>query len=304
VSRLSKLFRPAARPARKARLGVEALDARELPSVTFTPNPGNHSLSVVAGDHQNNTITIRNDGDGNLRVVADGVTRTFTHVESVFVNTKDGKDTVTYNQGTSTQSVNLTRTFGLRVDLGYLFDSNDVDKFTANVFGDVRSTGDFGNLHGHSLGFEINGGADADRIDFNFHDTDVTFGSALNVEANGVNGNDNITVDYDGELDGPLNLNVHAGNLYGGFDNDVVAVNLLLDAGSTGAVAGNGPGGAAIVTGDLGDDTLRFAVTQASGSHATVNALIDGGYNPFDHDVGTHTSNVQTTNLEQTLSLD
>jgi hypothetical protein len=305
MSRLSKLFRSSAtRPAaRKARLGVQALDARELPSVTFTEHPSDHSLSIVANDHQNNTVTIRNDGNGNLTIVADGATRTFSQVESVFVNTKDGKDTVTYNQGTSTQSANLRRDFGLRVDLGYLLDGNDVDHFTANVFGDVGFLNTQG-VHARNLGFEVNGGADADRIDFNFHDTDVRLGSTLAIEANGVNGNDNITVDYDGEMDGRLNLDVHAGNLYGGVDNDTVAVNILLDSGSTGAVAGNGPGGAAIVTGDLGDDTLRFAVTQASGSHATVNALLDGGFNLFDNDVGRHTSNVQTTNLEQTLSLD
>jgi hypothetical protein len=303
MSRLSKLFRSSARPARKARLGVEALDGRLLPSVTFVETPSTHSLSVTAGEHQNNTITIRNDGNGNLTIVADGATRTFTQVESVFVNTKDGKDTVTYNQGTSTQSANLRRNFGLRVDLGYLFDGNDADKFTANVFGDVGFFNSQG-VHARSLGFEVNGGADADRIDFNFHDTDVRTGSSLGIAANGVNGNDNITVDYDGELDGTLDLDVRAGNLYGGFDNDTVAVNLLLDAGSTGLVAGNGGSGPAIVTGDLGDDTLRFAITQAAGSHATINALLDGGFNAFDHDVGSHTSNVQTANLEQTLSLD
>jgi hypothetical protein len=300
MSLLSKLFRSPARPARKARLGVEALDGRLLPSVTFTEHSSDHSLSVVAAAGQNNTITIRNDGNGNLTIVADGATRHFEQIESVFVNTKDGKDTVTYNQGTSTQSANLRRNFGLRVDLGYLFDGNDADKFVANVFGDVGFFNSQG-VHARSLGFEVNGGAEADRIDFNFHDTDVRAGSTLAIEANGVNGNDNITVDMDGEVDGTLKLDVHAGNLMGGFDNDTVAVNILLDSGSSGSVAGNGPGGSAIVTGDLGDDTLRFAITQAAGSHASVNALLDGGFNLGDHDIGRHTVNVRVDGIEDPI---
>ena len=34
-----------------------------------------------------------------------------------------------------------------------------------------------------------------------------------------------------------------------------------------------------------------------------MNALLDGGFNVFDHDVGRHTANVRTTNLEQDISL-
>src|SRR5262245_42741430 len=133
VSRLSKLFRSSSRPVtRKTHLGVEALDGRLLPSVTFTEHP-DHSVEVRATAHQNNASASRNDGDGNLRIVADGVVRNFIHVPSLVVNTGDGKDTVTYNQGTSTQNVNLHRNFSLQVDLGSQFDSNDADHFTANV---------------------------------------------------------------------------------------------------------------------------------------------------------------------------
>ena len=80
MSRLSKLFRSPARPAGKARLGVEALDGRLMPSVTFSEDTSSHTVEVQASANQNNTITIRNDGDGNLTIVADGTTRQFPHV--------------------------------------------------------------------------------------------------------------------------------------------------------------------------------------------------------------------------------
>ena len=53
---------------------------------------------MTAG-HQNNTIIIRNDGNGNLTIVADGATRNFAHVESVFVKARDGKDTSSTTRG-------------------------------------------------------------------------------------------------------------------------------------------------------------------------------------------------------------
>jgi hypothetical protein len=273
--------------------------------VTFTPNPGNHSLSVVAGDHQNNTVTIRNDGDGNLRVVADGVTRTFSHVESVFVNTKDGKDTVTYNQGTSTHHADLRRNFRLNVDLGSQFDSNDADHFTATVYGNVGFVQD-GVQQARFMSFHINGGADRDVIAMNFNDTDLIRGSVLTVNADGSSGDDDIRVYYAGQVEATsqLRIGVHGGGILAGFDHDTIGISVFLQDGSAGVVAGDGPGGSAVVTGDLGDDHLYFAVFQEPGSHADVNALIDGGFNLGDADVGRHTANVRTTNVEQDFVVD
>jgi hypothetical protein len=294
VTRLRKLFRSPARPARKARLGVEALGDRLVPSATFTEHP-DHTLDVVAAAHQNNTITIRNDGDGNLRIVADGATRHFTHIEGVHVNAGDGTDTVTYNQGSATQAVNTRRSFGMTVNLADSFlDNSATNTFTANVFGDV---GFFqqGTVHARELEFAVFGGAKADRIDFNFHDTDVRAGSTLRAFATGLGGNDNITLDSDGDVDGDFLLDLE------GFDgNDTVAANVLLDDGSTGSVGGRSE---AIVRGDVGDDTVRLAVRQQAGSHAEVNAVVDGGFNLFDHDVGRHTANVRTAFLEQDITV-
>jgi hypothetical protein len=143
------------------------------------------------------------------------------------------------------------------------------------------------------LEFAIFGGAKADRIDFNFHDTDVRAGSTLFVSATGLGGNDNITLDSDGDVDGDFIFRLD------GFDgNDTVAANVLLDTGSTGTVGGRF---AATVHGDVGDDTVTLAVRQQAGSNASVNAVVDGGFNLFDHDVGRHTANVRTAFLEQDI---
>jgi hypothetical protein len=301
VSRLPKLFRRSPRPVtRKARLGVEALDGRLVPSATFVENSSSHTLTVTAGQHQNNTITIRNDGDGNLRIVTGGVTRNFTHVQSLVVNTGDGKDTVTYSQGTSTHSVDLHRNFSLRVDLGSQFDGNDADHFTANVFGNLGFVQD-GVRHARDMSFQINGGADRDVIAMNFNDTDLIRGSVLTVNVDGSSGDDDIRVYYAGQDDATsqLRVGVHGGGILAGFDHDTIGISVFLQDGSAGVVAGDGPGGSAVVTGDLGDDRLYFAVFQEPGSHADVNALIDGGFNLGDADIGRHTANVRTSNVEQ-----
>jgi hypothetical protein len=283
--------KPVRSPA--TRLGVEALDGRLLPSVTFVETPSSHALSVTAGQHQNNTITIRNDGDGNLTVVADGVTRHFTHVESLDVETGDGRDTVTYNQGAAGHEADIRRSFGLSVDFqGGFFDDHQGDHFTANVFGDIGFI-QSGVVHARELGFEVLGGAGADRIDFNFHDTDVRAGSTLSVFAMGFGGNDNITLDSDGQVDGDFFF-----SLQGTDGNDRVAVNVLVDAGSTGSVGANG---FANVRGDNGNDTVTLAVRQQAGAHAGVDAVVDGGLSLFDHDVGRHTTNVRAAFLEEDI---
>jgi hypothetical protein len=147
----------------------------------------------------------------------------------------------------------------------------------------------------------VNGEGGADVIDINLTDVDVGQFSTVRVLVDGKDGNDNITVDTDGDVDGQLLFQVFGDN-----DNDTIAVNVLLDNGSTGVVQSGRSdihGGAALVEGNLGDDTLRFAVRQEAGSAAEVKAIVDGGFGfgwP-DHDVGRHTSNVQTVWLEEDI---
>ena len=226
--------------------------------------------------------------------------RNFTGIVGLQIDTGDGADTVTYNQGTATNAVNLRRDFTLQLKLGDNA-TGTTDRFTANVFGDVGFSQN-GAWQPRQLGLIVNGDGGHDRIDVNVnHDTDVRAGSLLYIHVGGDDGNDNITVDYDGELDGKLDLQAE-----GNWGNDIVAVNLHLDAGSSGKVLGSDDpdhGGAAVVTGDLGDDNLTFAVRLAAGATAQVNAIVDGGFGfgwP-DHDVGHHTTNVRTAWLEQDL---
>jgi hypothetical protein len=278
---------------------LEAMDERLVPSVTIQEDTSAHTLTLTAGDHQSNTITIRNDGDGGLRIVADGVVRNFTGIKGVTVKTGDRADTVTYNQGTSGQEVDLQRDFTLNVELGDNA-SGTLDRFTANVFGDVGFSQN-GEWQARTLAFLIEGNdrndlfqADGrDRIDINVnHDTDVRPGSQLYLRLHGGDSNDNITVDYDGRMDGKLNL-LAAGEA----GADTVAVNAQLDTGSSGkVVCSDNPGGAAIVMGNYGNDNLTFAVRLASGATAQVSAIVDGGI--FEDDTGRHTTNVSTAHLE------
>lgn len=291
MSRLSKLFGSPARPARKARLGVESFDDRLVPSVTFSENTSAHTVEVVASANQNNTITIRNDGDGNLTIVADGTTRNFTHVVGLNVDTGNGRDTVTYNQGSSTAAADLRRSFGLTVDfmVGVFSEDNRGDTFTANVFGNVGYYD--GTMHPRDLAMVVYGGGGKDLIDFNFHDTDVRTGSGLYVYAFGMGGKDTITLDSDGEVDGEYKF-----SLQGWDGNDKVAANILLDTGSNGTLSGN-------VRGDNDSDKVTLAVRHQTGSNADVDAVVNGGLSLFDNDVGRHTTNVRTDWLEQDISI-
>jgi hypothetical protein len=281
------------RPSMSVRLGVESLADRLVPSVTFQEDTAAHTLTLTAAQHQNNTVAITNDGNGGLRVTADGVTRTFTGVTFVAVFTGDGADTVTYTQGSATHEVDIRRNFGLQVHLGDNA-SGTTDRFTANVFGDV---GFFQNgaWRARTLGLIVNGDGGHDRIAVNAnHDTDVRPGSILFISLEGNEGNDYITADYDGELDGKLDFLAT-----GDQDNDLIAANFHLDAGSSGSVIStDDTSGAAGVEGNLGNDNLTFAVRLAAGATAQVNAFIDGGFNLFDHDVGHRTANVRSAFLE------
>lgn len=285
---------------------LEGLHERLAPSVTIQEDTSAHTLTLTAGQHQSNNITIVNNGDGDLRITADGVVRNFTNIVAVNVNTGDRADTVTYNQGIAGQERDLRRDFTLNVELGDNA-SGTLDRFTANVFGDVGFLQN-GDWQARSLGILVNGGArnalfqqdGRDRIDINVnHDVDVRPGSQLFLRLGGDDGNDNITVDYDGDLLGNLDLSAD-----GDGGADTVAVNLHLDGASNGTIdCSDNPndGFAARVLGNFGNDNLTFAVRHAAGSTAEVNAIIDGGI--FENDTGHHTTNVRVTNLEHDFSI-
>jgi hypothetical protein len=246
-----------------------------------------HDIEVTASLHQNNNITIDNDGKGGITITADGTVRNFTGVHHVTVDTLDGNDRVTYNQGRSGHTANLKEPFVLDVGLG---DGND--KFTANVFGNVGFA-DADGLHNVALDFAVFGGSGNDTIAINAnHDTDIRSGSIMRLDLVGGFGNDKVTVDYRGELDGRLAMNAS-----GGFGNDVMFARMKLDDGSTGIINGLN-GGSATLRGDFENDNLTFKVNQASGAHGQVDALIDGGISLFDNDVGHRTANVRSQFLE------
>jgi hypothetical protein len=89
-------------------------------------------------------------------------------------------------------------------------------------------------------------------------------------------------VDYAGELDGVIHLDVH-----GGWDNDTLTADLNLRSGSSGRVGNFNSLSPAFVGGGAGDDFLRFAVFADPDDGATVRvgAIVDGdlGFDRAEH---------------------
>src|SRR5262249_20432208 len=139
-----------------------------------------------------------------------------------------------------------------------------------------------------TLDIEVHGEGGDDIININAnHDTDVRSGCVLNVEVYGEDGNDQFNMRYQGELDGKVQLFAS-----GWFGEDVLDVRMTLDSGSSGVVGGKNNASAEL-NGDWDNDTLTFHVVKAnSNDTAKVNGVIDGGWSPFDHDVGERTSNI------------
>jgi hypothetical protein len=290
MSWLRRLFGSSpSRPAsRTFRLGLEALDDRLVPSVTFSVSADTHTVTV-SGDNGSNRIAIRNDGNGNLIIVGDGVTRTFTGVDHLLVGTGNGADFVTYDQGSSTQSADTKRSFDLHVLFGTPSGQDPRNKFIATVFGNVGFWD--GAMHPRQLELDVLGGSGTDNVYYHLNDMDVRTGSSFSIGADLFEGNDSVDIDMDGEVDGTMDIEAEG---YEG--SDFLTIDLLLDSGSSGSVTAH-------EAGDEGNDSLELAIRQATGAHADVDAIIDGGLELFtsEHDVGRHTSNVQTRWLEQDI---
>jgi hypothetical protein len=98
----SRSSRRAFRPHRPARLGLEALEDRALPSVSVTPftDPGSGAADLrITTDGQNDTVTITDDSTAHTTtVVANGKTTMFDHQFARFdLELMSKKDSVTFN---------------------------------------------------------------------------------------------------------------------------------------------------------------------------------------------------------------
>src|SRR5262249_1590344 len=157
-SSLRKLFgtapAPKTHPARAA-LRLEALEDRQVPTVTVTPinvihpnGPATTSLSI-AGDANNNTINIPTNGRGGM-----------TGVDVVSVATSRGADTVNFSQA-AVQNRRLALSVSL--DDSGLFAQGFGDRFTAFVAGSIGDGVAGNGPTARRLSVFVDGGGGGDR---------------------------------------------------------------------------------------------------------------------------------------------
>jgi len=306
---MSNLTSPARPRQRVARFvpQLEALEDRNCPS--FIAVAG-HTL-LIRGDATADTISITDSGNGTMTGTIDGQTASGTAINHVVVHSGGGDDTLTY-----TLTNPLVTSLHLQIDMGSGQDSATLDfspgitntrlrvDFTGHIGDDTLTTRigpitnshvDFrsnlgkgadtfdGTLLGNIVGdsavrFLVLGGKGADTLGFHADTTNIDAGAKLDVNLLGGKGNDTITVDYQGVLNGKLRLNAN-----GGTGNDTIDATVTLNAGSTGEFRG-------AVRGGPGHDTLTFNVIDNSGGTADVDAFVDGGPGA---DTITHTPNVK-----------
>lgn len=276
---------PAARPV-APRLGLTALEAREVPAVIGTLYPENgQNVLRLSGDLAADTVTISHNGAG--KIVLSGTANLDGELPGTVVRIEGdlsgGNDRVTFNQGSTTAGVSQTRSLTVDLELG-----GGADRFTANLHGGITS--------GDKLTLKVNGGGfsawddGADNITVNAgvlnggDDFDIATGGVLDVRVYGGLGNDTLRLNYDGDLDGDILLDMR-----GGDGDDALTVRAEPDAGSRGLLQGGddvfGNPTQARVRGDAGSDAITFHFDKdvpADGVKAIV--LLDGGWSPFDDD--------------------
>jgi hypothetical protein len=274
----------------------ESLEDRAVPS-TVSFNPATATLTVT-GTNKKDSIVITDDGTNNAGAVVvtgngstlftSGPTAAVNQVHTINVNTSGGKnDSVGYHLTSNMVANNrsISATFG----------SGKNDKFVANVNGNLvnsflllQATGGSGgdklsgsmtgSLNGSSfLGFIYKGGTGKDNINIDATNS-VAIGplAQLTTQVDGGSQADNVTVGYEGQMQGALFLNAA-----GSAGNDHVKATVAFDGVSNGLLFGpvspNSGKAAAQVTGGGGKDHLAFEVDLSGTLKAASAAEIDGG---------------------------
>jgi hypothetical protein len=148
-----------------------------------------------------------------------------------------------------------------------------------SVFASLGFSGGTGGIsRGAQVAFDLRGGVGNDVFDCQVGDlhndwainAPIAANSALTVLMDGGDGMDTMNFEYNGKVDGRLNLHMN-----GGADSDWVFAQPKLLAGSTGSFTGTVYGGA-------GNDELGFNLIDTSGGMARVFGFLDGGQNDVD----------------------
>lgn len=257
---------------------LESLETRSM--FTTTIGVTSDGIMNIRGDNGDNNIAIVDNGDGDLTVVADGVTTVARNVRIINLAGNRGNDIVSYHQ-----DGNRTRSMKIHANL-----NDGHDQFFGTINGNVN--------WGRTLDVAVAGHDGNDRISFRAtNDVDVRSGGVLRTTLSGGDGHDQIFANYRGELDGRLEW-----LLTGGDDNDTLSALVRADRGSSGQVTSQN-GRDSRVEGNDGNDSLRFEVRKESFDRLRVAAVMDGGDRDWfwesDKDTGVRTSNVRSVEVER-----
>jgi len=232
--------------------GVESLEERWLPTVHFFALGG---VLFVGGDNAGDRITIFDNGSSGVNnVLATAGRGTFipgSAISRVQVKTGLGNDRVTYNL-LGSLGTNVGRTVAVSLGAGN-------NTFVANVAGNLST--------GSALALQVAGGPSADNFVVNVaNDISIGARATLSVALIGGDGPDAMTVNYRGQDTGTVAVFTE-----GDAGADVINTQIVLNAGSNGAVSAQELGGAGNDTFTLNEQKVNLF------DGAAINAVIDGG---------------------------
>ncbi|HMC66303.1 MAG TPA: hypothetical protein VKI65_15305, partial [Gemmataceae bacterium] len=171
---------------------LEALEDRSCPSCTT--NLVGNTLTVL-GDQAANTIQLTDDGTGTIKITCDGgAEESFAGVTNIVLRSGASGDTVTYE-------LTGDRSGELNLDIAL---QQGADQFNANLNASL--------LAGAKLDITVNAGNGADTLNLTATNANVAAGAELGVTLNGNNAKDQTTFDFQGNIDGQLELRAEAGN--------------------------------------------------------------------------------------------
>lgn len=239
---------------------LETLESRWVPTVTasitngvayFKGDSGNDTVNIVASTDADTgdyllTATYNTNNKGSTTSVTINLTE--TPLTGAWVQLNKGNDNFTFD---NTNGFDISQSFSLAVGLG---DGNN----KANILMDKNITGD-----GTLVDLNVATGNGRDTINVEFFGN-IDEGATIKARLDGGKGNDTITVQHDGVVQGSVNFLV-----YGGGGLDLVHTSFYAeapaDAGATGSVN-------VAITGSKDKNTLVLLASQAQ--DASVNASL------------------------------
>jgi hypothetical protein len=285
--------------AGRARLSLEGLETRDCPSTLLMQG---HTLLVQDLATNNDTVTIRDSGHGDVNVVMSdghGHTRSLTahSVQKIEVDTGSGNDTINYALtgpltvseqlvvNTNAGNDNIKFDFSRGVSAPNLYarvNTGTGDDSVSVLFGAIKNTSiDFrtnlGNGNDHMFArfngdltgmakvyFQTLGGVGFDGLDIAAR-ANIAAAASLQIDSSGGPLMDTFHVNYQGQLNGKLAINTTGGTSLSWIQSDITVL-----AGSTGSLQAH-------LTGHGAGDMMILHVNDLSHRLRLLDAVLSGG---------------------------